>query len=220
MQTILSVLFYVPGAAELFTFVTIFIILALLRKAITWDLVPRSVLLTCAIFIALGVFSSNGPLYYVMIGFIAFVSLMARKSPEKYEKTVLPVTLFVYFACYMLFTSVDHPVIVPATWNIGEKGKIEDGRPPEQLVEFHYGGKGQQTQGIYSDELAAYLKTLALDKVEITIDALYHWGKLAGTSLEKVNGKKFDSQSGFAGCIDDCKDTPYPKIFLGIRSKF
>lgn len=218
IDTALAVLFYVPGAAELFTFILILTILTLLRKRASWDLVPRAILLTCTVFIAIGIFSTNGPLYYVMLGLIAVISLLGRKYPLSFEKAVLPVTLFAYFACYLLFTFVDHQVIVPAKWTLGERATAESGQPQEQLVEFHFGDQDNQTFGVYSDELATYLKTLALDKVEITVSALYHWGKLAGTSLDKINGKEFDTSAGYAGCVDNCTDAPYPKTFLGIRT--
>ncbi len=218
MQTVLGVLFYVPGAAELFTFLLILTILTLFRRRASWDLVPRSILLTCTVFIAVGVFSTNGPLYYVMLGLIACISLLGRKYPASFEKAVLPVTLFAYFGCYILFTFVDHQVVVPAKWTLGERGAVEAGHPQQQLVEFHFGDQDNQTFGVYSDELAMYLKTLALDKVEITVDALYHWGKLAGTSLYKINGKEFDTSAGYAACSNNCNLTPYPKTFLGIRT--
>lgn len=209
----MDIFLYVPGALQLVTVLLVVLILAIRARGFKPRHIPLSLIGVSSLYFVLALldFSPYLALTYALIAGVGFLTLRKGKLVQYLS---LPIAIAIFVLCFNQMTSVEMPFVVDTTVHIGERGKKESGNPEELLVEFKFGENGDQAHAVYSDELANSMKGKA--SAQLTLKVLYHWGRLAGTNIELVDGKSFKSTGGYAGC-SVCK-TPYPKYYFGLKS--
>lgn len=210
----IEILLYVPGALQLVTVLLVILILAFRARGFKPRQIPLSLIGVSSLYFVLALvdFAPYLALTYALIAGVGFLTLR-KERPLQYLS--LPIALAIFGLGINQMTFVKMPFVVDTTVNIGERGKKESGNPEELLVEFRFGENGDHVQAVYSDELANSLN--GKTSSQLTLGVLYHWGRLAATNIELVDGKPFKSAGGgYAGC-SVCK-TPYPKYYFGLKS--
>lgn len=209
----MDIFLYVPGALQLVTVLLVVLILAFRARGFKPKQIPLSLIGVSSLYFILALvdFSPYLALTYALIAGVGFLTLRKGKP---WQILSLPMALAIYVLCLNQMTFVELPFVVDTTVSIGERGKKESGNPEELLVEFRFGENGDHVQAVYSDELATSLS--GKTSSQLTLGVSYHWGRLAATNIEMVDGKPFKSAGGYAGC-SVCK-TPYPKYYFGLKS--
>jgi hypothetical protein len=102
----------------------------------------------------------------LLIGLVAYVSLF-------------------WFVFYGPFVGVDRSMTFPMSWRMGEPG-FQGSKQAHVILEFRdYPG---HRIGIFSDDVASYLRRLGSEKVDVTFDVTTDWGKTRGFHEIKIGG--------------------------------
>jgi hypothetical protein len=82
-----------------------------------------------------------------------------------------------WFVFYGPYVGVDQFMTFPMSWRIGEPGF--QGSKQEHVILSFRDYPGHQV-GIYSDDVAAYLRGLGSDTVDVTFEVTTDWGHTRG----------------------------------------
>lgn len=227
MAQLLNLLLYIPGAVEFAVFILVFLGLCLGRRRALHEVgqnIALAVFGTGTVMSIVSIllsFTDEFRPHYVFIHLlVTLLGFLGLRTRPKIQWMTLPLGAVVYALGFIFFTFVEAPLTLKATWTLHEKPMPDMGLPTEQRVQFRYGEKKNFVSSVYSDELAKSLKQKNKPEVEITLSTLYHWGVLAGYSLETVDGVAIPGVMGGGGCENECEPSPYPKYFLAPRTQF
>lgn len=219
MNTILYAIAVIPGLKEVLLISILFLIL----KKVNKDLWPKTLTLATfyssiflgILFLFLSLTSHNR---FLLLPFIYFTMAIAAYLCLRHsllQKISFPIALIILVVLNWQLTFVHQSATTKAQWKIGDKTKVENGYDGQTVVEVFYGCR---RDGIVSAELADYLKTKQIPKVELVIRPMYHYGKVAGYNIESIDGRHFNSSNGWSS--NNCTDSDpkmYPDYYFGFR---
>jgi hypothetical protein len=212
---------YIPGGLELAFSFFFFFCLFILRRKYSTQLIPRSIFLSfLSLFLGFSLFlhilgNEFRPLLaftYLLLTVALYFAQKTKKKSLHLASPFLVAALYGFF--YWQFTFVEKEITLPAIWEIGERGTKEAGYLDEQLL-VTFKLDGNQSTSTFTDELANYLKQKKDPQAQVTLSLLYHWGRFAGHSLAKIDGREFPSQNGFA--TYGCSAAPCTRYYYGVR---
>jgi hypothetical protein len=221
LQTIFNYLVFVPGLAESLLVLVLFCLLRFWRKlpalrALTFALIFTG-LVGFLFWVGFNLFLNNRailkPVYYLIV---LLVSLYVWKTRHpQLERLVLPLMALLFALFHWQFTFVELQLTREATFTIAPQVYSAD---PEgsRTVQFDYAGS---CSGMVSQELVDYLSQKKEKTVVLSIGALYHFGTLAGYSIDAIDAVKFPSTRSWSGgsCVSNGASA-YPKFYFGLRS--
>ena len=114
----------------------------------------------------------------LLIGLVAYVSLF-------------------WFIFYGPFVGVDRSMTFSMTWRLGEPG-FQASKQAHVILEFRdYPG---HRLGIFSDDVASYLRRLGSDTVDVTFDVTTDWGHTRGFHEIRIGDlTSWRAEGGYSG---------------------
>jgi hypothetical protein len=116
-----------------------------------------------------------------------------------------------WFVFYGPFVGVEQNMTFPMTWRMGEPG-YQASKQAHVLLQFR--DYPDHHVGIFSDDVAHYLRGLGSDVVDVTFEVTTDWGRTRGFREVRIgNLTSWRSEGEYAGCIGSVGQAPRSSPF-------